>query len=81
MDIALALGGGGAKGDAHIGVLHVLEQEGSRVRAIAGTSFGGIIACFYAAGFSPDEIQEAFTGVDRRDCMATIARSAPRCWG
>jgi NTE family protein len=65
MDITLALGGGGAKGNAHIGVLRLLEQEGFRVRAIAGTSFGGIVACFYAAGFSPDQIQEAFSAVDQ----------------
>ena len=52
MDITLALGGGGAKGNAHIGVLRVLEKEGFRVRGIAGTSFGGIVGCLYAAGFS-----------------------------
>ncbi|HET6845189.1 MAG TPA: patatin-like phospholipase family protein [Anaerolineales bacterium] len=65
MDIALALGGGGAKGNAHIGVLRVLEREGFRVRAVAGTSFGGIVACFYAAGFTPDEIQHFFEDVDQ----------------
>ncbi len=65
MDIALALGGGGAKGNAHIGVLRVLEQEGVRVKAIAGTSFGGIVACFYAAGYSPDEIEDIFAAVDQ----------------
>jgi NTE family protein len=65
MDITLALGGGGAKGNAHIGVLRVLEREGFRIRGIAGTSFGGIVACFYAAGYSPDEIQTLFTQVDQ----------------
>jgi NTE family protein len=65
MDLVLALGGGGAKGNAHIGVLRVLEQHGFRVRAIAGTSFGGIVACFYAAGFSPDEIEDIFAAVDQ----------------
>lgn len=65
MDITLALGGGGAKGNAHIGVLRVLEQEGFRVRGIAGTSFGGIVACFYAAGYSPDEIEKLFGEVDQ----------------
>jgi len=65
MVLVLALGGGGAKGNAHIGVLRVLEQEGFHVRAIAGTSFGGIVACFYAAGFSPDEIERIFTSVDQ----------------
>jgi len=65
MDLALALGGGGAKGNSHIGVLRVLEQHGFRVRAIAGTSFGGIVACFYAAGFPPDEMESIFATVDQ----------------
>lgn len=45
------------KGNAHIGVLRVLEREGFRIRAIAGTSAGGLWGCLYAAGFSPDEIE------------------------
>lgn len=57
MDIALALGGGGVKGNAHVGVLRVLEREGFRIRAIAGTSAGGLWGSFYAAGFTPDEIE------------------------
>lgn len=65
MDITLALGGGGAKGNAHIGVLRRLEQEGFRIRAVAGTSFGGLVAVFYAAGFSPDEIEARFSKVDQ----------------
>ncbi len=65
MDIALALGGGGAKGNAHIGVLRFMEKQGIRVRAIAGTSFGGVVACFYAAGFSPQQIEDIFAGVDQ----------------
>jgi NTE family protein len=65
MDIALALGGGGAKGNAHIGVLRLLEGEGFRIRAIAGTSFGGLVACFYAAGFDPADIEDKFATVDQ----------------
>lgn len=65
MDIALALGGGGAKGNAHIGVLRLLKQEGIGVGAIAGTSFGGIVACFFAAGYTPDQIEEVFKAVDQ----------------
>ncbi len=56
MDIALALGGGGVKGNAHSGVLRVLEREGFRIRAIAGTSAGGLWGCLYAAGYKPDDI-------------------------
>jgi NTE family protein len=57
MDITVALGGGGARGLSHIGVLEVLEEEGFRIRAIAGTSMGGIIAACYASGLSPREIE------------------------
>ena len=64
-EIAVALGGGGARGNAHIGVLRVLEREGYRISAIAGTSFGGLVSAFYAAGYSPDEIEELFSEVDQ----------------
>ena len=66
MDISLALGGGGSKGNAHIGVLRVLEREGFRIRAIAGTSAGGMAASAYAAGYSPDELEEIMANVDQR---------------
>ncbi|HVN17089.1 MAG TPA: patatin-like phospholipase family protein [Anaerolineales bacterium] len=65
MDISIALGGGGAKGNSHIGVLRRLEKEGYRIRAVAGTSFGGLVASFYAAGRSPNEIEEIFCNVDQ----------------
>lgn len=65
MDITLALGGGGAKGNSHIGVLRKLEREGFRIRAVAGTSFGGLVAAFYALGKSPDEIETLFKTVDQ----------------
>ncbi len=65
MDITVALGGGGAKGNSHVGVLRRLEKEGYRIRAVAGTSFGGMVASLYAAGYSPDEIEAAFVKVDQ----------------
>ncbi len=57
-DLALALGGGGAKGFAHLGVLRVLEEQGYRVRAIAGTSAGAIVGSLYAAGYSAEEVTQ-----------------------
>lgn len=66
MDITLALGGGGSKGNAHIGVLRVLEREGFRIRAVAGTSAGGMAASAYAAGYSPDELEKVMCEVDQR---------------
>ncbi len=50
--IALALGGGGAKGLAHIVVLEALDELGIRPTAIAGTSIGAVIGAAYAAGYS-----------------------------
>jgi len=65
MDISVALGAGGARGNAHIGVLRRLEKEGFKIRAIAGTSFGGIVGAMYAAGHTPNEIEEIFAKVDQ----------------
>lgn len=65
MDITLALGGGGAKGNAHIGVIRRLEKEGFRVRGVAGTSFGGLVAVFYALGYSVDKLEELFASADQ----------------
>lgn len=64
MEIAVALGGGGVKGNAHIGVMRVLEREGFQVRALAGTSAGGLWGVLFAAGYSADEIEQRFMGLD-----------------
>lgn len=81
MDITLALGGGGAKGNAHIGVLRKLEKEGFRIRAVAGTSFGGLIAAFYALGHSPDEIEEKFASVDQTQFYGHAPNDGPSLVG
>ena len=56
--IGLALGGGFARGLAHIGVLKVLEEEGIPVDFIAGTSVGSVIGAAYASGMSAKELEE-----------------------
>jgi len=56
--IGLALGGGGARGLAHIGVLRVLEREGIPIDLIVGTSMGALVGGAYASGISPDELQK-----------------------
>lgn len=66
MEIALALGGGGSKGNAHIGILRVLEREGIRVGAIAGTSIGGLVGAVYLAGHSPDAMEAHMASLDQR---------------
>jgi len=63
--ISLALGGGGAKGNAHIGVIRRLQIEGFQIEAIAGTSFGGIVSVFHSLGYSPDQIEELFSSIDQ----------------
>lgn len=64
-EIAVALGSGGAKGNSHIGVLRRLEEAGYTIAAVAGTSMGAMVGSFYAAGYSPNEIEEIFTQVDQ----------------
>jgi NTE family protein len=54
--IGLALGGGGAKGLAHIGVLKVLEENHIPIHCIAGTSVGALVGGAYAAGVPVDEM-------------------------
>jgi NTE family protein len=56
--LGLALGGGFARGLAHIGVLKVLEENGVKVHCVAGTSVGSIIAGAYAGGATIEEMTE-----------------------
>lgn len=56
--IGLALGGGFARGIAHIGVLKVLEEEGIPVRVVTGTSVGALIGAAYCSGLSPEELED-----------------------
>ncbi len=58
LKIGLALGGGGARGIAHIGVLKVLEAEGIDIHMIAGTSFGSIVGAMYAQNPGVEGLQE-----------------------
>jgi NTE family protein len=54
--IGLALGGGAARGFAHIGVLQVLEEQGIKPDLIVGTSAGSLVATLYAAGHTPQAL-------------------------
>lgn len=58
--VGLALGGGGAKGAATIGVLKVIEAAGIKVDYISGTSIGAIVGGLYAAGYSASELETLF---------------------
>jgi len=56
--IGVALGGGFARGMAHIGVLKVLEEEGIPVRIVTGTSVGALIGASYCSGLSLEELEK-----------------------
>ncbi len=58
--VGLALGGGGGKGAAHIGVLNALQALRVPIDALAGTSIGGIVAALYGVGYAPFEIEQWF---------------------
>ena len=72
--IGLVLGGGGARGAAHIGVLRELERLRIPVDAIAGTSMGAIVGGLYAAGLSPDDIENLMNSIDWADAFNDDAR-------
>ncbi|GAB3040937.1 patatin-like phospholipase family protein [Acinetobacter apis] len=55
--IALALGGGGAKGFAHIGVIKMLESHGIKPQIVTGTSAGSFVGSIYASGKTPYQLQ------------------------
>ncbi len=66
LKIGLALGGGGAKGMAHLGVLKVFEQYGIRINCVAGCSVGAVFGSAYAMGFKADEIIKKAEGFTRK---------------
>jgi len=65
--LGVALGGGGLKGLAHIGVLEILEENRIPVAMISGTSAGSIIAALYASGMSPYEMERHALKAKTRD--------------
>ena len=62
--VGLVLSGGGAKGIAHIEIIRALEENNIPIDYIAGTSIGAIIGGLYAAGYSPDQMEELFRSDD-----------------
>lgn len=57
--VGLALGGGAARGFAHVGVIEVLEQHGIRPDLVTGTSAGSLVAALYASGMNSAELMAA----------------------
>jgi NTE family protein len=86
--IGLVLGGGGARGAAHIGVLEVLEELKMPVDCVAGTSMGALIAGAYASGLTPAMMRSEMAEADWARCSATspifprpITATRRRCAG
>ena len=65
--VALVLGGGGAKGFAHIGVIKVLESHGIRPKLVVGTSAGSFVGGLYASGLSPFALQQLALNLEESD--------------
>lgn len=72
--VGLVLGGGGARGAAHVGVLQVLEELSVPVDFLVGTSMGAVVGGLYAAGVSPDSME----GWLRRADWDDLFRDEPR---
>lgn len=75
--LVLALGGGGARGLAHIGVLQVLEEEGIPVRAVAGTSVGAEVGAFLAVGMPMPELVSLATSFDWKRTLQMFLPDLP----
>jgi NTE family protein len=75
--IGYALGSGGARGLAHIGVLKVLEEHGIRPDIVAGTSMGSIIGALYSGGLTPGEIEKLALGLDWRKLLNLVDVTLP----
>jgi NTE family protein len=64
LKIGLALGGGAAKGFAHIGVIKMLEASGIHPDVVSGTSAGSVVGSLYASGMDPFQLQEQAFSLD-----------------
>ncbi|MCH1783597.1 patatin-like phospholipase family protein [Psychrobacter glaciei] len=63
--VALVLGGGGAKGFAHVGVIKALEANGIKPTLVVGTSIGSLVGSLYASGYTPAQLERlALTTTD-----------------
>ncbi|MCD4693968.1 patatin-like phospholipase family protein [bacterium] len=69
LKVGLALGGGGARGLAHVGVLKVLEREGIKIDYLAGVSMGAFIGACYAVGLSVKEMEEEAVTFNKRKAV------------
>lgn len=76
--IGLALASGGARGSAHVGVLKVLEREGIKISAVAGSSIGAMVGGAYAAGVSVERIEQEWLNTDLPKVVRSFLPTFPR---
>ncbi len=76
--VGLALGGGAARGLAHIGVLEVLEREKIPIDMIAGTSFGGLVGAFFARGKDCSVMREMAEKINLMKMLSLADLTLPR---
>ena len=69
LKLGLALGGGAARGFAHVGVIAVLEEAGLRPQLVVGTSAGSLVAALYASGKTGSQLQQ--TALDMQEVAIT----------
>jgi NTE family protein len=81
MEVTIALGGGGVKGYAHIGVLRHLQKCGIKIRAIAGTSAGGLFGAIYSAGFRYEEMEVLIEKLDQGKFYKRMPGDGPSLLG
>lgn len=65
--VGLVLGGGGARGAAHIGILEVLQEQKIPIACVSGTSMGALVSGAFAAGLSPEQMLTALDAANWRD--------------
>lgn len=68
--LGLALGSGGSRGTAHIGLLKALEEEGIEVGCISGSSIGAVVGGAYASGMSVSDMQQLIKKIKKRDIIS-----------
>lgn len=74
--VGLALGSGGAKGLAHIGVIKVLEKHGVPIDSVVGSSIGAMVGGFYASGLTSMEMEEIALSTDWRRVVSVLSDPA-----
>ncbi len=81
MGIGLALGGGGARGMAHLGVLKVLEDNNIKIDALAGTSIGGLVGAVYLSGYSARDMLDRFSKIEQTKLYGQLKSQEPSLIG